>query len=53
MTEYEVVVHTRVREIYSIEAESAEDAMERWSEGTMVMSECEYVDDVDTPVEVD
>lgn len=54
MSEYEVVVHTRVREVYSVDAESAEEALKLWRpEGTLVVSECESVEDVEAPVKVD
>lgn len=39
MTAYEVVVSTRGREIYLVDADSQDEAFENWDTGTLVSSE--------------
>lgn len=46
MTEFEVTVHTKVKETYYVEAESAEDARMMWHNGEPNVSECIEVEDV-------
>lgn len=45
MSEYEVVVYTRVRETYAVEADSEDEALERWCDGELVGQECESIED--------
>ena len=46
MSEFQVTVYTRVKELYYVEADSAEDAKENWHNGEPDVSECIDVDDV-------
>lgn len=51
MALYMVECEGRVREVYAIEAESMNDAMERWDEGTLVNSESSSVEPVNASLE--
>lgn len=53
MAPYEVEVHVTTREVYRIDADSAEEARANWSEGELVESEALWVDDVESVTEVD
>lgn len=53
MTTYEVEVHVTTREVYQIDADSAEEAKANWSEGELVVSEALWVEDVESVTEVD
>lgn len=43
---YEVELRTVVREIYYVEAESADEAKDNWHNGELVDSKTQYVDEV-------
>lgn len=44
MSIYIVEMHGEVRELYEVEAESAEEARENWADGTLVLSEAYGMD---------
>lgn len=46
MAEYVVECIGEVREVYIVEADSPEDAMARWHEGTLELSEASSVEPV-------
>lgn len=46
MPEYEITVHTRVKETYYVEAESEQEALKHWSDKEPVQSECIDIEDV-------
>lgn len=46
MPEFEVTVYTRVREVYAVTADSAEQARAEWAEGALQLSECESVEGI-------
>ena len=51
--QYEVTVYTRVKEIYVVEADSADEAERDWASGRLDSSECVEIMDVDGAVEID
>lgn len=52
---YEVELRTVVREIYYVEAESADEARDNWHNGELKISETQYIDEIypAIPVEED
>lgn len=52
MSEFEVTVHTRVKEIYVVEAANADEARETWHKTEPVFSECIEVEGVEDVSEV-
>jgi hypothetical protein len=54
MTRYLVEVHSEVREVYEVEAGSADHALDIWTDGTRIHSESSSCDAVSVePAETD
>lgn len=43
---YEVELRTVVQEVYSVEAESADEAKDNWHNGELKISETLYIDEI-------
>ena len=46
MPVYDVEIHVVTREVYSVDADSPEDARNNWVDGTLYVSEAMFVNEI-------